>query len=303
MQSQQNLSRAQLELSRSGQEVNNAMEYLKGVERRWGVIDVDTLVCGCDDDCGRVSDSENSEMVDGSSSLLHQGFVSVDSQSTRGESIQRIQVSDAGESIVNGRYNLYLHPVVSNFNATSFSYSHSINNYSQSQSQSHCEQATMSSFQTNHNQPKGPIYIHSEGPFSIQNEYCDVCLFQKTGYGDKLRWCIGLVPCFEDVTPRTISIESSDSNGNNGMKHDGDHDQQQSRRRNFTLAYIYYWMEMNANDATSAASPPLNNNNDGGGENNESSWGVCHGVRPVPMMEDVSGTTTSEKRWWQFWTA
>ena len=98
------------------------MDYLKGVERRWGVIDVDTLVGGCDDDdCGRVSDSENSEMVDGSSSLLHQGFVSVDgsssnSQSNAGESIQRIQVSDAGESIVNGRYNLYLHPVVSNFN-------------------------------------------------------------------------------------------------------------------------------------------------------------------------------------------
>ena len=40
------------------------MDYLKGVERRWGVIDVDNLGGGCEDDCGRVSDSENSKMVD-----------------------------------------------------------------------------------------------------------------------------------------------------------------------------------------------------------------------------------------------
>ena len=59
---------------------------------------------------------------------------------------------------------------------------------------------------------------------------------------------------------------------------------------------------MNVNDATSAASHLLNNKEGGGGESNASSWGVWRGVRLLPMMEDVSGTTTSEKRWWQFWT-
>ena len=134
---------------------------------------MDTLV-GCDDDCGRVNDSENSKMEDESSSSLDRGFVPVDSWSTHGESIHRMQVSDARETSVNGRYNLHLHPVVSNFNESSFS-------------QSHSERATMSSFQTNHNQPKGPIHIHLEGPFAIQNKYYDVCIFQKMGYGNKLQ--------------------------------------------------------------------------------------------------------------------
>ena len=109
----------------------------------------------------------------------------------------------------------------------------------------------------------------------------------------------GLVPCFEPVTPCTNSIRFNVTNDNNGMKYNDD---QNSRRRNFALVYIYYWMEMNANDATSDASPPLNNKDGGDGEN-KSLLGVCHGVRPLPMMEDVSGTTMSGKQWWQLWTA
>ena len=101
-----------------------------------GVIDVDS---GSDSD---------GEMVGGSSPC--KGLISMDGSSNYYLSnckynIQRIQVSDAGQPIVNRRYHLYL--------------------------------------QTNHHWLKRPIYFHFEGPFVIQNKYYDVRIFHKWGYG------------------------------------------------------------------------------------------------------------------------
>ena len=98
--------------------------------------------------------------------------------------------------------------------------------------------------------PKGPIYIHTEGPFSIQNEDFDVCIFQKRGYGDKIRWCIALVPASlnDEVTCIGLSNDDNDTN-----------DEEESRSRNFALAYIYYWMEVDANEAMNDASSLLLN--------------------------------------------
>ena len=92
------------------------------------------------------------KMVGGSSP--YKGLISMDgslnnSLSTCEHKIQRIQVLDAGQPIVNRRYHLYL--------------------------------------QTYHHWLKRPIYFHFEGPFVIQNEYYDVCIFQKWGYGLVLR--------------------------------------------------------------------------------------------------------------------
>ena len=43
-QSQQNLSRAQIEFNRSSLELQHAIDFYNGVEKRWGVIDVDSEV-------------------------------------------------------------------------------------------------------------------------------------------------------------------------------------------------------------------------------------------------------------------
>ena len=93
------------------------------------------------------SDSDG-EMVGGSSPW--KGLISMDGSSNYYLShckynIQRIQVSDAGQPIVNRRYHLYL--------------------------------------QTNHHWLKRPICFHFEGPFVIQNKYYNVRIFHKWGYG------------------------------------------------------------------------------------------------------------------------
>ena len=47
---------------------------------------------------------------------------------------------------------------------------------------------------TTSNSSSSSIYIHSSGPFHIHQQQYDICIFPKV-YGDKFRWCIGLVPC------------------------------------------------------------------------------------------------------------
>ena len=139
-----------------------------------------------------------------------------------------------------------------------------------------------------HTMPKGPIYIHTEGPFSIQNEDFDVCMFQKRGYGDKIRWCIALVPASLNDEVTCIGLSNDDNDTND--------EEEKSRSRNFALAYIYYWMEVDANEAMNdASSLLLNGTND---EGPSSLWGVCHGTRPLPMLKNVSN---NGKKWWQIW--
>ena len=268
-QSQQNLSRAQIEFNRSSLELQHAID-LYGVEKRWGVIDVDSEVSSSassdnDDadsspppqsDDGRVvvaASNGNENTANDDTTIISGG----DQGNGYENSIQQIQVNQAGESIVNGTYNLLV-------NSTTL-----INHYY-------------------HTMPKGPIYIHTEGPFSIQNEDFDVCIFQKRGYGDKIRWCIALVPASLNDEVTCIGLSNDDNDTND--------EEEKSRSRNFALAYIYYWMEVDANEAMNdASSLLLNGTND---EGPSSLWGVCHGTRPLPMLKNVSN---NGKKWWQIW--
>ena len=143
-QSQRNLSRAQIEFNRSSLEVQHAIDFYNGVEKRWGVIDVDSDVSSSvssdndedssppQSDDGRVvvatNGNENTANDDTTTVIGH------DQGNCDENSIQQIQVNQAGESIVNGTYNLLV-------NSTTL-----INHY-------------------HHTMPNGPIYIHTEGPF------------------------------------------------------------------------------------------------------------------------------------------
>ena len=238
-QSQQNLSRAQIEFNRSSLEVQHAIDFYNGVEKRWGVIDVDSEVSSSvskdndDADSFPPPQSDDGRVVvatNGNENTANDDTTIIsDNQGNCDEnSIQQVQVNQAGESIVNGTYNLLV-------NSTTL-----INHYY-------------------HTMPNGPIYIHTEGPFSIQNEDFDVCIFQKRGYGDKIRWCIALVPASlnDEVTCTGLSNDDNDTND----------EEEESRSRNFALAYIYYWMEVDANEAMNdASSLLLNGTNDEGGK-------------------------------------
>ncbi|KAL9186810.1 hypothetical protein ACHAXT_010530 [Thalassiosira profunda] len=225
--SQRSLSCAQLECERSRQEVKQAAEFLEGVERKWGVIDVDSDASATFDESGDLDANVNQSEVNRSTDVSA-------TSDTMERCVRRIEVSNAGEALVDGRYKLCVPSIDSN------------------------------------DAPTGPIYVHEEGPFAVHDECYDVVLFPKRGYGDKLRWCIGLVPC---EVPGGEMGEDDDR-----------------RRMNFALAYVYYWMEVFATE-TNATRPPLD-----GEDGLSSSWGACHGARPLPMLKDVSG-----KRWWQFW--
>jgi hypothetical protein len=80
----------------------------------------------------------------------------------------------------------------------------------------------------------------------------------------------------------TSTIWTMTSNGNECLS------------QNFTLAYIYYWMEVDVNDINGAyLLPPLSS---------LSSWGACPSARPIPMLMDASGGGATTKRWrWLFW--
>ena len=224
-----------------------------------------------DVDCNNESAHENNDL-----STVYDGFLQLQSLSVDTEAkadddghtsnqvkIQSIQVFNAGESIVNGRYNLY------------------------------SPRQWQHTAVTNSAMPQGPMYIHSKGPYLIQNEQYDVCLFQKAGYGDKVRWCIALVPSYFNTN------ESNDNNDEQERDVTQQNDGGEDRTRNFGLAYIYYWIEMNASSGDAAiVYPPLSCKKDASSSSSLPSWGVCHGTRPLPMLNDVS---FGRKRWWQFW--
>ena len=131
---------------------------------------------------------------------------------------------------------------------------------------------------------RGPIYTHTEGPITIQNdELYDMCIFQRYGYGDKIRWCIGLVPhhptsLVENDEVETVAMYSVNEQLNDQL---------------FQRAYIYYWKEVDAIINTTNMHDTLLLQND------SSSWGVCHGTRPLPILTNISGN----RKWWQFWKA
>ena len=92
----------------------------------------------------------------------------------------------------------------------------------------------------------------------------------------------------DEVTCTGLSNDDNDTND----------EEEESRSRNFALAYIYYWMEVDANEAMNDASSLLLNGTNDDDEGHSSLWGVCHGTRPLPMIKNVSN---NGKKWWQIW--
>ena len=122
------------------------------------------------------------------------------------------------------------------------------------------------------------IYIHSSGPFHIHQQEYDICIFPKV-YGDKFRWCIGLVPC---------TAVQHDGNDNDDDQEQHTQQQQQNnsdnnRTRDYNLAFIYYWTTDIPLHASSTTLSMVQ------------LWGACHGERPLPNV------SFGGKRWWQFW--
>ncbi len=265
-------------------EVQEACVYLKGVERRWGVVILDQSDDEGVDDLEEFEES-GGELV-GRTSHDHRGCVSGqqlqqqqqadgrDEQhqaTTIATAAQSIEITSSGESLVNG---IYHHSTTSNSSSTITS----------------SNSAITSSTGSN-------VYIHSSGPFHIrihQQNY-DVCLFPKV-YGDKFRWCVGLVPCSAACHGVAVGSRSRSSDRRSNTNEDEQHSEQQQqqqendnyRTRDFDLAFIYYW----TNDIpipTTSSSPTNTNQEEQGGSVIPSlsviqQWGACHGERPLPII-------------------
>jgi hypothetical protein len=286
------LQHAQHQYQSSANELKNAKLFLRGVEEKWGVIMLD-----CDDD-----ESYNDDIIDHQEKRPEEVIVPmVTRRGGRGQRIDRdeegvlqpannmivpattaaaatatasestIEITSSGEALVNGTY----YPI--NTTTTSSSSSSSL------------------------------IYINSSGPYHIHNQYYDVCLFPKVGYGMKFRWCLGLVPCtyHGDV--------GRGATGGGGDDDDGGEEEERGvggdRTRDFALAFIYYWtMDLPVQYSSSG-----NNRSDGDDDDEDDQeeeevleyylplssmqWGACHGLRPLPNI------SFGRKRWWQFWRA
>jgi hypothetical protein len=284
------LQHAQHQYQSSANELRNAKLFLRGVEEKWGVIMLD-----CDDD-----ESYNDDIIDHQEKRPEEVIVPMLTRGGgRGQRIDRdeegvlqpennmivpaatesatatdstIEITSSGEALVNGTY----YPI-NTTTTTSSSSSSSL------------------------------IYINSSGPYHIHNQYYDVCLFPKVGYGMKFRWCLGLVPCtyHGDV--------GRGATGGGGDDDDGGEEEERGvggdRTRDFALAFIYYWtMDLPVQYSSSG-----NNRSDGDDDDEDDQeeeevleyylplssmqWGACHGLRPLPNI------SFGRKRWWQFWRA
>ncbi|KAL3796894.1 hypothetical protein HJC23_008847 [Cyclotella cryptica] len=279
-------------------ECQRAERWHEAVQERWGVISIDhddshdnihgdhapdersqeqTFVAGSDCDgeddvpLGKaVSDDCEGGHTDKLAPLLSNsdgGHLDTITNETR--HMKQIQISDAGDKIVNGTYQQCL---------------------MYRRNSSHHRVSSDNNIQARHGRLVTPdsIYVHTSGPFllpqnHVSNIYYDLCLYKKWGYGDKIRWCIGLVPCT--------------------VNHDHHEDESVAtwntpREWNFDRSYIYYWMEVSVLSACSAnstritieehaATVPLGGKQD---------WSACHGIRPVPCLREVE-----QHRWWQRW--
>ena len=266
----ESLRRARSEYGRTMEEARRAEECLRSMERRWEVVDVDVDV---DADADADADAHGGEEDNSSASSRSSPLSSL--SEFENEGVPRIvRVGRAGDVIVNGTYRLLL---------------------------PHSALATTLECRRSRSMPTGPIYVHEDGPFDVQGDLHEVCIFRREGYGDKARWCIGLVP-----RRRADCANRS----NNDDVDDAEDDVEWRRRQcdrggcggwDFALAYIYYWMEVDANEIDAAS---LLANRDGEGASSSftssSSWGICHGARPLPTLEDMSDGGTMA-RWWKFW--
>jgi hypothetical protein len=197
------------------------------VESRWGVID-------CDGDHAKIQDVKSDESSMSGSDAPITYAVSDESEEsdfdessiyisqTPVETTNQIEIT-SGEDIVNGTYRQLLFPA--------------------------------------DNHESESIYIHNLGPFLIpqpnNEQYYDVCLYKKWGYGDKMRWCIGLVP-----------VIHSDATNVSGRKWD------------FDRVYIYYWMEVSLFPSCGSAT-------DDDRTLFRREWSACHGMRPVPSVREA----------------
>ena len=278
---------AAMELDRSNVEFEAANESLLSLEVEWDVINVDD-----DDDDDNGSSRPSSPWS--SSSMTHTSIerrhreCHEDETTSSGPptrtTIAMIRVSDAGEDIVNGTYRRRRHP--------------------------HRVDGSSSSHRTD---ASGPMYVRDGGPFVVRDAMHDVCIYARGGYGRRSRWCIALVPrgirraCDDDddVAVRDDDcIDDDDDDGDVGLE--------SGRGWNFDVAYVYYWMEVEAtdvDDATSLLRPSSsskNNDHHRAGLSSSSSstttsfWGVCHGVRPIPKLVDATDGK-DEARWYEFW--
>jgi hypothetical protein len=284
------LRRARSEYGRTTEEARRADECLRSMERKWEVVDVD-------DDENDDDDDENTS-ASSRSSTPSQIF-----EYENEEGMPRIlRVSRAGDDIVNGTYRrtlLLAHSLAAARTTTL-----------------DCRSRVGSSMPTT----VGSIYVNADGPFDVRGDLHDACIFRRDGYGDKARWCIGLVPRRRRRRRRRRHppVEDADRMDDDDEVDDAEDDDVERRQImecdrggfggwDFAMAYIYYWMEVDANVIDDASSLLSNRIREGGASSLSlsssslsSSWGACHGARPPPMMEDVSDGGTMA-RWWQFW--
>jgi hypothetical protein len=243
--------------------LQEALQWNEMVERRWGVVDVD------DDDSsivpiGRVVSQESEgEEEDSRENNVDYNIktnvnVNLDGSLFQGQSQQQIQVSSSGEDIVNG---IYQQCFLSNQRLRGNDHSLHI------------------------------IYVHTSGPFHICNRLHDVCVFRKDGYGDKFRWCIGLVPCA--IHNKVNDVDK--------MQRNADEESSKCQKTwEIDRAYIYYWMEVSYNTFTAASSCLVNSchNDDDTILFMSKEWHACHGMRPTPSVKEITGQRGGWDGWW-----
>jgi hypothetical protein len=260
--SRRRLARATADYAKCQLELREALEWNDVVQSKWGIVHLD----GDDDDndgsvpiVNAVSEesdeTESDDEIDDTINVAS-NVVAADITAQSEQCLQRrqIQIVNSGEEIVNG---IYQH-------------------CSLSSSSNRCQTNGIDSH-------SDCIYINTAGPHLINGICQDVCLFQRDGYGDKFRWCLGLVPC-----------SSFYYNAKTAMNDANDHEVKREWR--FDRAYIYYWM-----DAPRFNSFDLSKGTSGGEVDDHESlfrneWSACHGARPVPLVKDV--VERSDGWWW-----
>jgi len=105
--------------------------------------------------------------------------------------------------------------------------------------------------------PAGLVYVCNGGPLDCRSggdRLNSVCIFCRDGSGHSHRawWCIGIVPhhcrrrpAAEGGGSDCMDDSNNDGNGGGCLSH------------NFAMKYIYYWMEVDANDIDGASLLPL----------------------------------------------
>jgi hypothetical protein len=277
------LADAQADYERCRRELGEAIEWSDVVEEKWGVVCLDSddscdgdeidavpIVSAVSRESDETDNHDDDEMIDGSIMAVREEECSSSLQR------QMIQIVNAGEDIVNG---LYYEQQCTYSSTTSRINSSGCGDVRHSQS--NC------------------IYIHTAGPHLIGDIYHDVCLFQKYGYGDKFRWCLGLVPCNytgfypTDLDDAVLTDTTTAKEGNESCS---------QREWRLDRAYIYYWMEAPHCFTSSVQSQ---DDSSGGSHDSHASmslfqneWNACHGARPVPFVKDGVDSSDGIWLWW-----